>query len=264
MNVVSENRAPERVIPQVVLSSRHVSKTYPRRDVAGTSALADISLQATQGEFVALLGPSGCGKTTVLKICTGLIKPTSGIVDYKGTGRPVQPGGVRHGVQSAALLPWRTVLSDVELSADVLGRDGTAARARAKSLLELVHLGDWMYKHPRELSGGMQQRASIARALLHDPGMLLMDEPFGALDAVTREEMGEELQHIHQNQRKTVILVTHSIQKAVLLADRIFVMSRSPNYEVNEFVVPLPRPRSIHDSTKSEFREIEDIIHRAL
>jgi NitT/TauT family transport system ATP-binding protein len=247
-----------------VLELRNVSKTYPARGNSNSAVLCDINLKASKGEFIALIGPSGCGKTTLLKICAGLIPPTSGAVEYAGTGRSIKPGEYGMVFQSAALLPWRTVLSNVILPAQILKKGNSESKQRAKELVELVRLGHSLDKYPGEMSGGMQQRASIARALMLDPEVLFMDEPFGALDAITRHEMGDELQRVHQNQRKTVLFVTHSIQEAVLLADRVIVLSRPPNYSLKEHIIPLPRPRTFRDSTKKEFRELEEFIHASL
>ena len=211
----------------------------------GVLALKDIDCAIEEGSFVTIVGPSGCGKSTLLRILAGLL-------DY-GTGRVVLDGqpiqGTRRDVgvvfQSSILLPWRTILENVMLPAEVLGIPAKQARERAMQLLHMVRLDGFEHKLPRQLSGGMQQRASIARALLHDPKILLMDEPFGALDAMTRERMNLELQRIWAETRKTVLFITHSIPEAVFLADRVLVMTERPGSIAAIYEVPLPRPRSL-------------------
>jgi NitT/TauT family transport system ATP-binding protein len=206
-------------------------------------ALDSVSLEVQPQEFVVVVGPSGCGKTTLLRILAGLASASAGRVrlrdeDVRGPRRDV---GVVF--QDAVLLPWRTVLGNVMLPALILRLDQVASRRRALELLELVGLQGFEDKYPHELSGGMRQRASIARALLHDPSLLLMDEPFGALDAMTREAMNLELLGIWQKAKKTVFFITHSIPEAVLLADRVVVMSARPGRIVETLAIDLPRPR---------------------
>jgi NitT/TauT family transport system ATP-binding protein len=211
----------------------------------GVLALKDIDCSIEQGSFVTIVGPSGCGKSTLLRILAGLL-------DY-GTGQVVLDGqsirGTRRDVgvvfQSSILLPWRTILENVMLPAEVLGLPIKQARERAMQLLHMVRLDGFEHKLPRQLSGGMQQRASIARALLHDPKILLMDEPFGALDAMTRERMNLELQRIWIESGKTVVLITHSIPEAVFLGDRVFVMSPRPGTLERVLPIDLPRPREM-------------------
>ncbi|WP_285411257.1 ABC transporter ATP-binding protein [Variovorax sp. efr-133-TYG-130] len=211
----------------------------------GVLALKDIDCAIEEGSFVTIVGPSGCGKSTLLRILAGLL-------DY-GTGRVVLDGqpiqGTRRDVgvvfQSSILLPWRTILENVMLPAEVLGIPAKQARERAMQLLHMVRLDGFEHKLPRQLSGGMQQRASIARALLHDPKILLMDEPFGALDAMTRERMNLELQRIWMESGKTVVLITHSIPEAVFLGDRVFVMSPRPGTLERVLPIDLPRPRAM-------------------
>ena len=247
-----------------VLSVRGVSKTYETRGGERTLALESMSFDAHEGEFIALVGPSGCGKTTLLKMCAGLLQATTGEIDYKGTREPVPAGGFGMVFQSATLLPWRSILSNTMLPAQILRLDKSKARQRAADLLDLVGLGEAKSKIPGELSGGMQQRASIARALLHDPPILFMDEPFGALDAITRQEMGAELQRIHLAQKKTVLFVTHSIQEAVLLSDRILVFSNRPGRLVADVAVDYPRPRTFESTLDADFRQLEARIHAYL
>ena len=211
----------------------------------GVLALKDIDCAIEEGSFVTIVGPSGCGKSTLLRILAGLL-------DY-GTGRVVLDGqpiqGTRRDVgvvfQSSILLPWRTILENVMLPAEVLGIPAKQARERAMQLLHMVRLDGFEHKLPRQLSGGMQQRASIARALLHDPKILLMDEPFGALDAMTRERMNLELQRIWMESGKTVVLITHSIPDAVFLGDRVFVMSPRPGTLERVISIDIARPRTM-------------------
>ncbi|MET3180088.1 ABC transporter ATP-binding protein [Variovorax gossypii] len=211
----------------------------------GVLALKDIDCGIEQGSFVTIVGPSGCGKSTLLRILAGLLDYDIGRVVLDG--QPIR--GTRRDVgvvfQSSILLPWRTILENVMLPAEVLGIPAKQARERAMQLLQMVRLEGFEHKLPRQLSGGMQQRASIARALLHDPKILLMDEPFGALDAMTRERMNLELQRIWMESGKTVVLITHSIPEAVFLGDRVFVMSPRPGTLERVLPVDLPRPRSM-------------------
>lgn len=217
------------------------------------TALEDVSLEVRRGEFVAVVGPSGCGKSTMLKMLTGLMAPSSG--EVRIDGRPVT--GTRRDVgvvfQAPLLFPWRTVLENVLLPADVQKLDRAAARERALALISLVGLESFRDRYPNELSGGMQQRVSIARALLHDPAILLMDEPFGALDAMTREHMNVELQKLWAAQRKSILFITHSIPEAVFLADRVVVMTPRPGRVAEILEVNLPRPRRLDVMNSPEF-----------
>ena len=226
-----------------MLSFKGAGKTYHLPSGELVPALLPVNESIGQAEFVSFVGPSGCGKTTLLKMAAGLIEPTEGAIHFRDTCRAIQPGAYGFVFQGAALLPWRTVLENVMLPAVILGLPIPAARERAMQLLELVHLGRAASSYPNQLSGGMQQRASIARALLHDPEVLFMDEPFGALDAMTREQLNMELQRISRDQNKTVLFVTHDIEEAVLLSDRVFVFSRGPGQLVSTLTIDLPRPR---------------------
>jgi NitT/TauT family transport system ATP-binding protein len=211
----------------------------------GVLALKDIDCTIEQGSFVTVVGPSGCGKSTLLRILAGLLDYEVGTVVLDG--QPIR--GTRRDVgvvfQSSILLPWRSILENVMLPAEVLGLDMRKARERAMQLLHMVRLDGFEHKLPRQLSGGMQQRASIARALLHDPKILLMDEPFGALDAMTRERMNLELQRIWMESGKTVVLITHSIPEAVFLGDTVLVMSPRPGTLERVIRIDLPRPRTM-------------------
>jgi NitT/TauT family transport system ATP-binding protein len=235
---------------------RHLSKTFGRKDEGGLLALDDIDCTIAQGSFVSVVGPSGCGKSTLLRIVAGLLPATDGTVVMDGqriTGTRRDVGVV---FQSSILLPWRTILENVLLPAEVLGLDMNAARRRARDLLKLVRLDGFEDRLPRQLSGGMQQRASIARALLHDPKVLLMDEPFGALDAMTREQMNLELQRIWAESGKTVILITHSIPEAIFLGDVVLVMTARPGTLRRVIPVGLPRPRDMDVMGSAEFTRI--------
>jgi NitT/TauT family transport system ATP-binding protein len=227
-----------------VIAVRGLRKEYATS--RGTvPALEDIDFTVREGEFVAIVGPSGCGKSTLLKIVAGLLPASAGEVRLNGE-RVVGPRrDVGVVFQSPVLFPWRTVLDNVLLPVDVqrLGRERN--RARAMELLALVGLQGFEHRYPWELSGGMQQRVAITRSLIHDPALLLMDEPFGALDAMTRESMNLELQRIWLERKETVLFVTHSIPEAVFLADRVFVMTRRPGRLLDRIAIDLPRPRAL-------------------
>jgi NitT/TauT family transport system ATP-binding protein len=244
---------------------QRLSKTFGAPGPGAVHALRDINFSITEGSFVTVVGPSGCGKSTLLRIVAGLLDYTDGSVSLDG--QPIQ--GTRRDVgfvfQNSILLPWRTILDNVMLPAEVLGLDMKAARQRAMELLHMVRLDGFEDKLPRQLSGGMQQRASIARALLHDPKILLMDEPFGALDAMTREQMNLELQRIWSASGKTVILITHSIPEAIFLGDVVFVMTPRPGSLERVIRVDLPRPRNLDVTGSPVFtaaaHEIRGIFH---
>jgi len=224
---------------------RDLEKVYRPPKAAAVHALAGIGFTVRQGEFVSLVGPSGCGKTTLLKILAGLIGRTGGSVRLDGEEVEGSRRDVGMVFQAATLLPWRTVLENVMLPVQVQKLDRDRYRRRAMELLEMVGLTGFEQRYPAELSGGMQQRAGICRALVHDPDVLLMDEPFGALDAMTREYMNLELLRIWKESGKTVVLVTHSIPEAVFLSDRVVVMSPRPGRIVELLDITLPRPREL-------------------
>lgn len=218
-------------------------------------ALSDISLSVQRGEFIALVGPSGCGKSTLLRIIAGLRPATRGSVKVNGqeVTKPIAEVGMVF--QAAVLLRWRTILDNVLLPAELAGLDPAKYRERAFELLRLTGLQDFAQKRPNELSGGMQQRASLCRALLLDPPLLLMDEPFGALDAMTRDDMNLELLRVWGESsatRKTIIFVTHSIQEAVFMADRVVVMSARPGRVDEIKPITLPRPRTVQVRATAE------------
>ena len=232
-------------------------------------ALREISLGVEQGELLALVGPSGCGKSTLLRIVAGLRPATEGRVAI--AGRDVRGPLAEVGMvfQAPVLLRWRSILDNVLLPAELSGRDPRRYRDRAERLLALVGLADFAGRLPRELSGGMQQRASLCRALLLDPPLLLMDEPFGALDAMTRDEMNLELLRVWGEAgatapRKTILFVTHSIPEAVLLADRVVVMTPRPGRVAAVFPVPLPRPRGVETRADPRFGALCVEIYSAL
>ncbi|OQW53273.1 ABC transporter ATP-binding protein [Candidatus Raskinella chloraquaticus] len=216
-------------------------------------ALDKITFDVADGEFLAVVGPSGCGKSTLLKVLAGLLAPTAGHVSLRGevVSRPRRDIGVVF--QSPVLFPWRSVMENALLPADVIGLTGPAITSRTQALLNLVGLAGFEKRYPRELSGGMQQRVGIVRALVHNPSVLLMDEPFGALDALTREIMNRELQRIWLEERKTVLFITHSIAEAVYLADRVLVMTPRPGRVALEVRVDFPRPRPLSVVNTKEF-----------
>jgi len=242
------------------LAIRDVSLVYDE-DV---EALRSVSLNVRSGEFVSIVGPSGCGKSSLLKLILGLERPTEG--EIRLSGHVVEGPNRDVGVvfQSPVLLPWRTVLQNVLLPADVQHLDRNAAAERAAHLLQFAGLAGFEKRYPFELSGGMQQRVAIVRALIHDPQLLLMDEPFAALDAMTREQMSMELQRIWMQSRKTVVFITHSIQEAVLLSDRIAVMSARPGRLISVLEHGAPRPREIKDLAAPEMAKLAATIRDQL
>jgi NitT/TauT family transport system ATP-binding protein len=227
-------------------------------------ALEAVDLAVARGEFISLVGPSGCGKTTFLRIVAGLEPASSGEVLLDG--RAVhRPGGDRGFVfQSDSLLPWRTVFANAIIGREIAGRVGAADRQRAMELLKLVGLEGFENYHPRQLSGGMRQRVNLARALAIDPEILLMDEPFSALDAQTREIMQTELMRIWEDGRKTVLFVTHQIDEAVFLSDRVLVFARRPGRLLESVAIALPRPRPLAIKRTAEFVHYVDHIWRLI
>jgi NitT/TauT family transport system ATP-binding protein len=237
-----------------MIELRSVSMVYPTRDKGAVRALLDFDLRVEDGEFVTLVGPSGCGKSTVLKLVAGLLMPTTGRVVVRGEAVTAPRREMGFVFQTPVLLPWRTVRDNVLLPIDMLGQPVQAHAARADALLEKVGLADFHKARPWELSGGMQQRVGICRALIHDPSTLLMDEPFAALDAMTREALGIELLRVWDERRQTVLFVTHSIPEAVLLADRVVVMTPRPGRIAGVVRIDLPRPRSIEQEYDDRFK----------
>ncbi|MFA4914036.1 MAG: ABC transporter ATP-binding protein [Burkholderiaceae bacterium] len=235
-----------------MLHAQDVSVTYKTRKGV-IEALSQVSISVADGEFVTLLGPSGCGKSTLLKLAAGLLRPSTGHICVAGqrTEQPSREIGVAF--QKPTLLPWRTVLDNVLLPSETVGQKTPAAIERAHALLDLVGLADFAENYPNELSGGMQQRVGLARMLQRDPKLLLMDEPFAALDAMTRETLTLELQRIWMRDQKSVLFITHSIPEAVLLSDRVLVMSARPGRIVEDFRVDIARPRSLDTLTEPAF-----------
>lgn len=254
MNLLPENtpsRYPAQVTPpsspaiediRPIIEVRQVSAVFANAN-GGLRALEDISFSVAPQEFLCILGPSGAGKSTLLRILAGLLQPTSGEVLFQG--QPLRGPRRQVGIvfQKANLMPWRSVLANITLPLELAGVNGAERQAKAQEMIDLVGLQGFERSLPRDLSGGMAQRVAIARALVSDPQVLLLDEPFGSLDALTRERMGSELLRIWQKRRKTVVMVTHSISEALFLADRVLVLSKRPGRLRLDVSVPLPRPR---------------------
>jgi NitT/TauT family transport system ATP-binding protein len=238
-----------------MLSARNLAVTYASRR-GPVQALSDFTTTVQTGEFISVLGPSGCGKSTLLKVLSGLLKPSGGTV--KLAGLPISGPRPDVGIvfQQPTLLPWQSALDNVLLPVRTLHLDLEAGRRKAMELLKLVGLEKFANNYPHELSGGMQQRVGIARGLIHDPTLLLMDEPFAALDAMTREHMMGELQRIWMATRKSVIFITHSIPEAVFLSDRIVVLSNRPGRTVRDIRVDLPRPRTLEAMGDRRFADV--------
>jgi NitT/TauT family transport system ATP-binding protein len=222
-----------------ILTINNLSVVFPDTN-GGLHALTDVSFEVCPREFIVVLGPSGSGKSTLLRILAGLIQPTSGGFTFAGDRTP-RTGMV---FQQGHLMPWRTVIGNITLPLEVEGMDIESARIKAQEMVELVGLQGFEDTWPRDLSGGMAQRVGIARALIHDPDLLLLDEPFGSLDAITRERMWAELSRIWQARQKTVIMVTHSINESLFLADRVLVLTQRPGKLKLDLKVDLPRPRN--------------------
>jgi NitT/TauT family transport system ATP-binding protein len=242
---------------------RNVGKTYasPRGPVP---ALAGIDLDLGAGEFVSIVGPSGCGKSTLLKLVAGLEGLSAGEIMVDGRRIDGPPDGLGVVFQRDVLLDWRTILQNVLLSVELAGKPTAAYRERALGLLARFGLGSFEHRYPWELSGGMRQRASIARALVLEPEVLLLDEPFGALDAVTRRQMNVELQRIWSARQITTMLITHSVDEALFLADRVVVMSGRPGRILREVAVPFARPRDPSVMRSEKFHYLVDDLTQAL
>lgn len=241
---------------------RGVHKTYRSRRGEAIPAVQDVALDIRDKEFVTLVGPSGCGKSTLLMMVSGLILPTQGAIEFGGTAVRAPHPEVGLVFQNPVLMPWRTVLQNVLLPIEILRRDLEAHRRQARELLARVGLQGFEQATPRELSGGMQQRVAICRALIHNPRVLLMDEPFAALDAMTREELAMELLRLWGEHQKTVLFVTHSIPEAVLLADRVVAMTARPGRIAEVIPVALPRPRTVEMTYTDPFKECAERIRR--
>lgn len=248
---------------------RNVRKVFSADELLSRSkepvvALDDASFDFEQGQLVALLGPSGCGKTTLLRIVAGLIPKTSGSVVIGGREVTEPLGDYGFVFQSPSLMPWRTVIGNVLFPMEILRHGGKSARKRAMELLELVGLAGFVHARPHQLSGGMQQRVALCRALIHQPKLLLMDEPFGALDELTRLEMNDLLLRIRKETGASVLFVTHSISEAIYLSDKVVVFSRRPARVAQEIIVDLPYPRSQQTRFTPAFTRAERIASEAL
>jgi NitT/TauT family transport system ATP-binding protein len=250
-------------------SIRNVRKVFAASELTGRSrepvvALDDASFDFEQGELVSLLGPSGCGKTTLLRIVAGLIPKTSGSVMIGGREVTEPLGDYGFVFQQPSLMPWRSVIDNVLFTMEILKHSDRAARARAVELLNLVGLSGFLDARPHQLSGGMQQRVALCRALIHQPELLLMDEPFGALDELTRLEMNDLLLRIRRETGASVLFVTHSISEAIYLSDRVIVFSRRPARVATEIPVSLPYPRSQQVRFTPAFTRAERLASEAL
>jgi NitT/TauT family transport system ATP-binding protein len=258
---LDRTRSSQRLPDKVTIEKLH--KTY-LTTTGRTVALQDVNLTICKDEFIALVGPSGCGKSTLLRALSALIRPSKGRVMIDGVPLTKPSNEIGVVFQQAVLLPWRSVLENVLLPAEILRLDLRKARTRARDLLNMVGLSGFEARYPGELSGGMQQRAAICRALIHNPTMLLMDEPFAALDAMTREELGLELLRIWAAEKKTIVFVTHNINEAILLSDRVVAMSARPG-RISEIVsVELPRPRTLDMEFLPKFKSYSDRVRATI
>lgn len=248
---------------QAGIQVRNVSAVFPNGD-GGLQALDNVSFLVWPQEFICVLGPSGSGKSTLLRILAGLLRPTAGEVFYGDERLDGPRRGTGFVFQKANLMPWRSVLENITLPLEIAGTQHSQAVAWAQEMVELVGLQGFERVLPRDLSGGMAQRVAIARALVYDPDVLLLDEPFGALDALTRERMGSELLRIWQARRKTVVMVTHSISEALFLADRVLVLSQRPGQLRLDLPVPLARPRRDEMRYTAVFGELAQRVRQAI
>jgi NitT/TauT family transport system ATP-binding protein len=239
----------------MLMSLEGISVVYPSRK-GPVQALDRLDLVVQPSSFVSVLGPSGCGKSTLVKLVSGLLKPSTGRIAFDGAPSTGARDDVGVAFQQAALLPWKTAFENVLLPLRLKGQSTVADRERAESLLNLVGLSGFRDSYPHELSGGMQQRVSLARSLVRDPSVLVMDEPFSALDAMTRENMMMELQRVWLNKRPSVLFITHSIAEAVFLSDRVLVMSGRPGRVIMDRSVDLPRPRTLDTLASPRFIEL--------
>lgn len=250
-------------MPKPILVAEHLQMTFTSPD-SQLEALAEAHFTVAPNEFVCLIGPSGCGKSTLLRILGGLVRPTGGQVSFEGEPLVEPRREIGFVFQRSTLMPWRSALRNVMLPLEILGVPRAEAKRGARELLDLVGLGDFADTLPRDLSGGMRQRVALARALVRDPEVLLLDEPFGALDALTRERMNWELLRIWQARRKTVLMVTHNIQEAVFLSDRVLAMSPRPGRVEREVLIDLPRPRTQEMLYSARFLELTRTLRDAL
>ena len=246
-----------------LLVAEQVSMTYSDEN-GSLEALAETTVSIARGEFVCLLGPSGCGKTTLLHILGGLLRPSTGRVLFDGQPLSAPTHRIAFVFQKANLMPWRTALTNVALPLEVRGAPREEALRKAREALRLVGLEGFENSYPRQLSGGMEQRVAIARALVQGAEVLLLDEPFGSLDALTRDQLNEELLNLWQTQSKTVVMVTHSIPEAIFLADRILVLTSRPGRLALELGVSLPRPRPLDGSWGPEYARLATQLRSAI
>ncbi|HET6444899.1 MAG TPA: ABC transporter ATP-binding protein [candidate division Zixibacteria bacterium] len=247
-------------IPEPLLSAESVAHTFPD----GVMAISDISLTINRGSYVSLVGPSGVGKSTLLRIIGGILKPSEGEIHLKGAGslREGDPIGIVF--QRDNLMPWRTVTDNIRLPLELRNDYANDGRGETVEMIELVGLSGFENSYPAQLSGGMAQRVAIARALIHRPSLLLLDEPFGSLDAITRERMGQELLRIWHAMPVTVFMVTHSIPEAVLLSDEVLVMTGQPGTLTAHFPISLPRPRQVDMQLSAEFQAYASQVRSAI
>jgi NitT/TauT family transport system ATP-binding protein len=246
-------------VPQPALQVSHLSVTYAN-DNGGLKALVDLSFDVHAHEFICILGPSGSGKTTLLRVLAGLLQPTSGEVHFLAGHLPL----IGYVFQQANLMPWRTAMENIMLPLEMQNVPQEEARRQAAELIDLTGLKGFEDTWPRDLSGGMAQRVAIARALIQDPDLLLLDEPFGSLDELTRERMGAELLDLWQARRNTVLMVTHSVSEALLLSDRVLVLTPRPGQLALDYRVPLERPRSDDMRYSARFGEMAKELRSAI
>ncbi|OGN80815.1 MAG: ABC transporter [Chloroflexi bacterium GWB2_54_36] len=246
-------------MPQPSLQVRNLSVTYPN-DNGGLQALTDLTFDVHPREFICILGPSGSGKTTLLRVLAGLLPPSSGEVCFLTEQAPL----IGYVFQQANLMPWRSAMENIMLPLEMQGVPLENARRRAAELIELTGLKGFEDSWPRDLSGGMAQRVAIARALIQDPDLLLLDEPFGSLDELTRDRMGEELLDLWQNRRSTVLMVTHSVSEALLLSDRVLVLTPRPGQLALDYPVTLERPRCEEMRYTAQFGEMAKELRAAI
>jgi NitT/TauT family transport system ATP-binding protein len=246
-----------------VVQVDHLSVIFPNEN-GGLRAVQDLTFSVAPQEFLCVLGPSGSGKSTLLRVLAGTLQPTAGRLIFAPCGPQNCLPRIGYVFQQANLMPWRTAIQNITLPLELQGTPLTVATARAAEMIELMGLQGFEDTWPRDLSGGMAQRVAIARALIADPDLLLLDEPFGALDALTRERMGSELLHIWQVRRKTVIMVTHSISEALLLSDRVLVFSQRPGRIALDLPVDLPRPRQEEMRYTAHFGKLARALKKAI
>ncbi|MFK5977504.1 MAG: ABC transporter ATP-binding protein [Rhizobiaceae bacterium] len=251
--------------PQVLVRLEGVKKTYVSREGVKHLAISDASMTVNSGDLISLVGPSGCGKTTLLKILADLHEADEGTVEIGTSDNPFKPGrDVGMVFQQSLLLKWRRIIDNVMLPAEIIGLPIRETREHAQHLINMVGLSGYENNYPYELSGGMQQRVAIARALVHDPKLVLMDEPFGALDALTREKMNLELLRIWKESNKTIIFVTHSIQEAVFLGSHCAVLTSGPARMADYFPIDLPYPRTLDMKVTEPFGNYTNRIYKLL